>query len=137
RTRRKISHSVASRKALELIDLVVCEVKPSDKAGPGPISDFVKFALEMRSIINLLAKLGVPEPRVFGILVKARRISDLMEFGCFLALFNTLVKIKNMAADNASKVQVVELNNARGKRADESDVLCTSDSAVEWKSQQK
>jgi hypothetical protein len=51
-------------------EIGACEVKAPNKTNPGPISDFAKLALQMKSMVNELVHLGVDDPRAYGFLVE-------------------------------------------------------------------
>ncbi|CAO3597733.1 unnamed protein product [Absidia cylindrospora] len=121
-------------------DLAVCEVKPTNKVSPPPVSDFVKLGFQMKQMLLFLQNQGLEDAYVLGILVegfclktyymdtkgktifrmieigKARLISECNEFGSFPVLFKTIVQVKNLAAAIGKRLQANQLEQAKGKR---------------------
>ncbi|ORX45840.1 hypothetical protein DM01DRAFT_1339792 [Hesseltinella vesiculosa] len=118
-------------------EVVTMEIKSPGKQNPAPPSDFVKMALEMKSM--LLSMTNLKEmARTFGILVEGQTlrtfvmdnpsrhvfrltelgssslITTLNQFGGFPLLIKQLIQIRDMALDTAKQLEAHDLAYAKG-----------------------
>ncbi|ORX53541.1 hypothetical protein DM01DRAFT_1046171 [Hesseltinella vesiculosa] len=129
-------------------------VKPPSKSCRPPISDFVKLCLEMKKMILTLAGL-IDNPFVLGILVTGRTIHtfvmhrlgqhsyrvcqigqaevvcSLKSMGLFPVLFQTILKVKDMAATLAEELEQAALGLAKTESAHDRPSM--DDGTPNWK----